>query len=85
MITKKKLRKVINEMMNEIVDKIKNDDTIADGAIAGDCPSLMFYCGVFAGLFNLSVQLNLYSQKEREMILEALKGFQQEEPKKEES
>ena len=84
MITKKKLRKVIDTMMNEIADKVKNDDTITDDVIAGDCPSLMFYCGELGALFNLSVEMNLYDRKEREMILEALKGFQ-EEPKKEES
>lgn len=85
MITKKKLRKVIDEMMDEITDKVKNDDTITDGVIAGDCPDLMFYCGELGALFNLSVQMNLYNRKEREKILEVIKGFQEENPKKEES
>ena len=85
MITKKKLRKVINEMMDEITDKVKNDDTIADGVIAGDCPSLMFYCGELGALINLSVHLDLYTKKERDCLMEALKGFQEENPKKEES
>lgn len=82
-ITKKKLRKVIDEMMNELADKVKNDDTITDDAITDDCPSLMFYCGEFGALFNLSAKMNLYSQKERDMILKVLKGVQRF--KKEES
>lgn len=82
-ITKKKLRKVICEMINELVDKVKNDDTITDDTIVEDCPSLTFYCGEFGALFNLSAKMNLYSQKERDMILNVLKEYK--ELKKEES